>query len=233
MATGKPVGIADVAYLAGVSMQAVCDWRLRYDHFPHPIQNLQSKAIWDRERALDWVKRLRGDEAHALSFLNLKAGVDKTKRTLAVAERLVQGQRKHVLLIDSAPQTNATVALVPEEKWTGMDERLDKLLSSLPRPRRSTFARPLAQDARSTMPDVHTESPPRGEADVGSWLHDRPIAAIHGLARAQEIDSVHRTSKGKEGESSGIPSARVCRRASPAVSRSSAARPSKQRTAPA
>lgn len=121
MATENLVGIAEIADLAAVTKQAVSNWRLRYDHFPRPIQNLQSGPVWDREAVSDWVKGFRGEETHVLSFINLKGGVGKTTTAVAVAEMLAQEQRKHVLLIDLDPQTNATVTLISEEQWAEMD----------------------------------------------------------------------------------------------------------------
>jgi len=122
MATDALVGIAEVAELAGVTKQAVSNWRLRYDHFPRPIQNLQSGPVWERESISDWVKSFRGEETHVLSFINLKGGVGKTTTAVAVAEMLAQEQRKHVLLIDLDPQTNATVSLISEALWAEMDK---------------------------------------------------------------------------------------------------------------
>jgi chromosome partitioning protein len=121
MTTETLVGIAEVADLAGVSKQAVSNWRLRYDHFPRPLQNLQSGPVWDREKISAWVKSFRGEETHILSFINLKGGVGKTTTAVAVAEMLAQEERKHVLLIDLDPQTNATVTLISEEQWAEMD----------------------------------------------------------------------------------------------------------------
>lgn len=122
MATDYLVGIAEIADLAGVTKQAVGNWRLRYDHFPRPIQDLQSGPVWDREQVSDWVKRFRGEETHVLSFINLKGGVGKTTTAVAVAEMLAQDHRKHVLLIDLDPQTNATVTLISEEQWAQLDQ---------------------------------------------------------------------------------------------------------------
>ena len=122
MATDHLVGIAEIAGLAGVTKQAVGNWRLRYDHFPRPIQDLQSGPVWDREQVSDWVKRFRGEETHVLSFINLKGGVGKTTTAVAVAEMLAQDHRKHVLLIDLDPQTNATVTLISEEQWAQLDQ---------------------------------------------------------------------------------------------------------------
>ena len=69
------LGIAEVAGLAGVTKQAVSNWRARYDHFPRPIQDLQSGPVWDREPIEAWVKSFKDEEIHVLSFINLKGGV--------------------------------------------------------------------------------------------------------------------------------------------------------------
>lgn len=123
MATDNIVGIAEIAELAEVTKQAVSNWRLRYVHFPRPIQDLQSGPVWDREQITDWVKSFRGEETHVLSFINLKGGVGKTTTAVAVAEMLAQDHRKHVLLIDLDPQTNATVTLISEDQWAKLDKR--------------------------------------------------------------------------------------------------------------
>lgn len=119
--TNELLGIAEIAELAGVTKQAVSNWRARYDNFPRPIQNLQSGPVWEHEKINDWVKSFKGEETHVLSFINLKGGVGKTTTAVAVAEMLAQDSRKHVLLIDLDPQTNATVTLISEEKWAEMD----------------------------------------------------------------------------------------------------------------
>ena len=36
MSTNNLLGIAEIADFAGVSKQAVSNWRMRYDHFPAP-----------------------------------------------------------------------------------------------------------------------------------------------------------------------------------------------------
>ena len=122
MAVDDLVGIAEIAALAGVSKQAVTNWRMRYDNFPRPIQNLQSGPVWEREKVRAWVKSFKGEATHVLSFLNLKGGVGKTTIAVAVAEMLAQDERKHVLLIDLDPQTNATVTLISEERWAELDK---------------------------------------------------------------------------------------------------------------
>lgn len=121
MASTNIVGISEIAEFARVTKQAVANWRQRYDDFPQPIQNLQSGPVWDREKVEAWVKSFKGEETHVLSFINLKGGVGKTTTAVAVAEILAQEDRKHVLLVDLDPQTNATVTLISEEQWAEMD----------------------------------------------------------------------------------------------------------------
>ena len=122
MSTENLLGVAEVAALANVSKQAVSNWRMRYDNFPRPLQNLQSGSVWEREKIEGWIKSFKGEDTHVLSFINLKGGVGKTTTAVAVAEMLAQEERKHVLLIDLDPQTNATVTLISEDQWAEMDK---------------------------------------------------------------------------------------------------------------
>lgn len=115
------VGIAEIAEIGKVTKQAVTNWRLRYDHFPRPIQTLQSGPVWDREAVDAWVKNFKGETTHVLSFINLKGGVAKTTTAVGVAEILAHEDRKQVLIVDLDPQTNATVTVISEEKWAEMD----------------------------------------------------------------------------------------------------------------
>lgn len=121
MSANNLLGIAEIADFAKVSKQAVSNWRSRYSHFPQPVQNLQSGPVWDREKVETWIKSFKGEETHVLSFINLKGGVGKTTTAVAVAEMLAQEERKHVLLIDLDPQTNATITLISEEQWAEVD----------------------------------------------------------------------------------------------------------------
>ncbi|MCX6605514.1 MAG: AAA family ATPase [Acidobacteria bacterium] len=67
------------------------------------------------------MQSFRNEATHVLSFINLKGGVGKTTTAVAVAEILAQEDRKHVLLVDLDPQTNATVTLISEDKWSELD----------------------------------------------------------------------------------------------------------------
>src|SRR5437868_2102875 len=111
MNTTKLVGLAEIAEMAGKTKQAITNWRMRYDTFPRPIQELQSGPVWEREAVQRWIDSFTGDMTHVLSFINLKGGVGKTTTAVAVAEMLAQEDRKHVLVVDLDPQTNATVTL--------------------------------------------------------------------------------------------------------------------------
>lgn len=116
------LGLAEIAEMAGVTKQAVNNWRIRFESFPKPIQNLQSGPIWSREKIETWVKNFKRTETQVISVINLKGGVAKTTTSVAIAEILAYEENKHVLLIDLDPQTNATVSLIPEEDWQQLDE---------------------------------------------------------------------------------------------------------------
>lgn len=115
------VGIAEIATYAKVTKQAVSNWRVRYDDFPAPFQSLQGGPVWKKEKIESWVKAFKGEQTHVLSFINLKGGVGKTTTAVAVAEILAEEHKKHVLLIDLDPQTNATINLITEDRWESLD----------------------------------------------------------------------------------------------------------------
>jgi chromosome partitioning protein len=56
-----------------------------------------------------------------VSLINLKGGVGKTTTTVQLAECLVAEFGKKVLVVDLDPQTNATIALIDEAKWEGLN----------------------------------------------------------------------------------------------------------------
>ena len=57
-----------------------------------------------------------------VSVINLKGGVGKTTLTVALSEFLAQEDGEDVLVIDLDPQTNATVALISQERWKKLDD---------------------------------------------------------------------------------------------------------------
>jgi chromosome partitioning protein len=130
MTSRKLVGISEIAELAGVTKQAVANWRQRFDHFPKPVQTLQAGPVWDAEIIAEWLKTRDGYQTKVISFINLKGGVAKTTTSVAVAEILAKDFRKHVLFIDLDPQTNATINLIGEDEW-GRRDRDGRTLAQL------------------------------------------------------------------------------------------------------
>lgn len=58
-----------------------------------------------------------------LSFINLKGGVAKTTSAVQLADTLAFMRKRRVLVLDLDPQTNATLALIGEERWAQADEQ--------------------------------------------------------------------------------------------------------------
>jgi chromosome partitioning protein len=117
-------GLVDVdgfARMAAVPAQEIGNWRRRYDSFPAPVEERSSAPLWERQAVAAWLATGPIAPTHVLSFINLKGGVGKTTTAIAVAEFLAREERKHVLLIDLDPQTNATVTLISEDQWADMD----------------------------------------------------------------------------------------------------------------
>lgn len=56
-------------------------------------------------------------DCKVVSIINLKGGVGKTTLTVGLAEFLAVEHNKQVLVIDTDPQTNATIALIGEDRW--------------------------------------------------------------------------------------------------------------------
>ncbi|PYE53277.1 ParA family protein [Deinococcus yavapaiensis] len=59
---------------------------------------------------------------HIISFINLKGGVGKTTTLVQVADALSSLHGRRVLVIDLDPQTNATIALIGEDRWLQCDQ---------------------------------------------------------------------------------------------------------------
>lgn len=119
------VGIGEIAQMAGVSKQAVANWRVRLPGFPAPISELQSGPVFSRSQIRSWLKRKQRSKpvAHVISTINLKGGVAKTTTSVALAEVFSGVLGKKVLVIDLDPQTNATIMLLGEDKWLELNQR--------------------------------------------------------------------------------------------------------------
>lgn len=117
------VGIAEIAEMAGVTSQAVANWRARQPEFPDTVAELKSGPVFSRTQVRAWLRKRKVPMAHVISFINLKGGVAKTTTTIAIGEILSGVFRKKVLIIDLDPQTNATVQLIDEESWKSLDDQ--------------------------------------------------------------------------------------------------------------
>lgn len=120
------LGLTEVAATAGVTKQVVTNWRRRDASFPAPVAELASGPVFDRSQIRSYLARWRRNGlhmAHVLSTINLKGGVGKTTITVGLAEILAAEWNQKVLVIDLDPQTNATVALLGEERWEQINEK--------------------------------------------------------------------------------------------------------------
>ena len=61
-------------------------------------------------------------KAHVVSFINMKGGVGKTTCAVNIAAYLAREHQKRVLLVDLDPQTNASLSVMSEKRWTKWQE---------------------------------------------------------------------------------------------------------------
>lgn len=61
--------------------------------------------------------------ATVIALINLKGGVAKTTTTIGLGQTLSGVFEKKVLVIDLDPQTNATTALIGEDRWLDLDKQ--------------------------------------------------------------------------------------------------------------
>jgi chromosome partitioning protein len=122
MATEDLIGLNEVARMAGVSRQAVSNWRSRFSDFPKPVVELSAGPVFDRFQVRSWLRKRRVQMAQVISTINLKGGVGKTHTTVALAEITSAYFNKRVLVIDLDPQTNATVMLIGEDRWQALNQ---------------------------------------------------------------------------------------------------------------
>lgn len=120
------VGINEVSQMAGVSRQAVVNWRVRASDFPAPVTELASGPIFLRSKIRAWLRKNKRNGTpmtHVISTINLKGGVGKTTTTVALAETYSASMGKRVLVIDLDPQTNATLMLLGEVRWFDLNNK--------------------------------------------------------------------------------------------------------------
>ena len=117
------VGLSEIAEMAGVSKQAVTNWRSRHPDFPHPIAELRSGPVWGRRDFLAWAEEHQipihvpeskgsreareGDKmAVTVSLVNMKGGVGKSTLAANLGWYCTYRKSKRVLLVDLDPQFN-------------------------------------------------------------------------------------------------------------------------------
>ena len=61
----KLSGIHEIAELAGVTKQAVCNWSKRSTTFPKPIAQLRMGPIYDHDEIMTWLKKREKGTLHA------------------------------------------------------------------------------------------------------------------------------------------------------------------------
>src|SRR3546814_15250700 len=106
------LGINEVAKMAGVSKQAVANWRVRACDLPEPFTELASGPIFLRANSRAWLRRNKRSGTpmtHVISTINLKGGVGKTTTTVALAETFSALMGNRVLVIDPDPQDRKSV----------------------------------------------------------------------------------------------------------------------------
>lgn len=117
------IGINEIADIAGVSRQAVANWRVRFADFPRPLTELKAGPVFRTRQIKAWLRKRKVPMARVVSLINLKGGVAKTTTTVALAETLASRFGKRILVIDLDPQTNATTMLIGEKKWEKLNEK--------------------------------------------------------------------------------------------------------------
>jgi chromosome partitioning protein len=158
------LGLAEVADLAGVARNVVSNWRARDPRFPRPTADLAAGPVFRSDQIERYLARRRGSMTHVISIINLKGGVGKTTMTVAIAEILAGHFAKRVLVVDLDPQTNATVMLIGEQRWSELNKAGHTLAT-------------LFQDA------LPTDGNPTPKFDLDSALQAgaSPVRAVSGL----------------------------------------------------
>jgi chromosome partitioning protein len=117
------IGINEIAEIAGVSRQAVANWRVRFADFPKPLADLKAGPVFRARPIRAWLRKRKVPMARVISLINLKGGVAKTTTTVALAETLASHFSKRILVVDLDPQTNATTMLIGEKRWKKINEK--------------------------------------------------------------------------------------------------------------
>ncbi len=133
MPANQLVGMSEIAQIAGVTKQAVANWRDRNEDFPKPIANLKQGPVWQLGEIAQWAKgkdiQIDAVEAEAINdedsvsrtltvaLLNMKGGVGKSTLTANLGWYFANMKDKRVLLVDVDPQFNTSQYVLGVEHY--------------------------------------------------------------------------------------------------------------------
>lgn len=96
------VGINEIADIAGVSRQAVANWRVRASDFPEPALSLAAGPVFERAKISAWLRKNRkAPMAVVVGFISEKGGTGKTTSAYHIAVALARFHEKKVLVVDA------------------------------------------------------------------------------------------------------------------------------------
>jgi len=123
MQSADLVGLAEIAQMAGVSSQAVANWRARSSDFPQPLAELRSGPVFSSLQVRKWVRNRKSSRTSVVAIITPRSGVEKTTTTIAIAEMLAVEHQKRVLLIDLDRQVGVTIRLIGMDNWAALNEQ--------------------------------------------------------------------------------------------------------------
>lgn len=81
-------GLSEVAEIAGVSRQAVVNWRARFSDFPAPTAELASGPVWVREDIEKWLTNREGDSEKVITGVTGSGKLETREVALSDFDRL-------------------------------------------------------------------------------------------------------------------------------------------------
>lgn len=165
------VGMREIATLAGVSVAAVANWRVRHPSFPASVRELDSGPVFYRAQVIHWLNKRRNVMPVTISLFNNKGGVGKTTTLWNLSVSLAY-KNKRVLVIDFDPQCNFSIACLGDSIFS------DCLQSSREYAFGQTirsFALPYVQQSREGKIYIKKPKEDRGNIDVVAgdfWLNN-------------------------------------------------------------
>ena len=82
------VGLSEVAEMAGVSRQAVVNWRARFSDFPAPSAELASGPVWVKEDIEKWLKRREGSTESVITGVTGSGKLEANEMGLSDFDRV-------------------------------------------------------------------------------------------------------------------------------------------------